>query len=116
MGLFDGTALERPVLCDRCGADVKECGCEPISETVQEAEVAPEKQSPKVRVEKRKRGKQMSVVAGLRGSSSQMQKLLTDLKNYCGAGGTIADGNIEIQGNHLERIRQCLNQKGFRIK
>ena len=116
MGLFDGTALERPVLCDSCGLDVKECSCPPVESVEAEPEVAPEKQSPKLRIEKRKKGKTVTVVAGLRGSTKQRQELLTKLKNECGAGGTLADGNIEIQGNHLNRLNSVLRKLGFRIK
>ncbi|MFN3192594.1 MAG: translation initiation factor [Aureliella sp.] len=116
MGLFDGTELERPVLCDRCGEDVKVCGCEPILQVDSEPEVAPEKQSLRVRVEKRKRGKLMTVVAGLRGSQQQRQGVLTELKNTCGAGGTIDEGNVEIQGDHQERVCEQLKKMGFRAR
>lgn len=114
MGLFDGTELERPVLCEMCGSDIKLCNCEPAEGP--EPEVAPAKQSLKVRVDRRKRGKLMTVVAGQRGSASQRQQLLTDLKNHCGAGGTIADGDIEIQGDHNDRVRAFLQSQGFRVR
>ncbi|MEM8732885.1 MAG: translation initiation factor [Planctomycetota bacterium] len=116
MGLFDGTELERPVLCERCGDDIKVCGCEPILQVESEPEITPEKQSLRVRVEKRKRGKLMTVVAGFRGSQQQRQSVLTELKNTCGAGGTIDDGNVEIQGDHKERVCEHLKKMGFRAK
>lgn len=116
MGLFDGTPLERPVICDRCSLDVKECSCPPVEEAVEEPVVAPEKQSPKLRVEKRKRGKTVTVVAGLRGSTAQRQELLKQLKNECGAGGTLAEGNVEIQGNHLKRLEAALRSLGYKMK
>ena len=115
MGLFDGTALERPVLCERCGADVKVCQCAPLDNKAAEVELAPDKQRLKVRVEKRKRGKIVTVVAGFTGSLSQRQEVLTQLKNHCGAGGTIDAGNLEIQGDHAQRIRKPLENLGFKI-
>lgn len=116
MGLFDGTPLERPVLCDRCGLDVKECKCPPVTKEVEEQLIPPEKQSPKLRVEKRKKGKVVTVVAGLRGSHTQQLELLKQLKNECGAGGTLSEGNIEIQGDHRERLAAVLKRIGFKMK
>jgi translation initiation factor 1 len=113
VGLFDGTPLERPVLCERCGKDVKECDCPPVEEQQVEPETPPEKQRLKLRTEKRKRGKVVTVVAGLSGSSQQKQLLLSELKDLCGAGGTIDDWNIEIQGKHVERISEYLRKKGY---
>lgn len=115
MGLFDGTLLERPILCERCGADVKVCQCEPIDEIAAEAEVAPDKQRLKVRVEKRKRGKVVTVIAGFTGTMSQRQHVLTQLKNHCGAGGTIDEGQLEIQGDQAHRVRKPLENLGFKI-
>ena len=114
MGLFDGTALERPVLCERCSLDVKQCQCEPLKPG--EQRVAPEKQAIRVRVEKRKRGKIVTVADGFTGSESQRQETLTSLKGQCGAGGTLKDGIVEIQGDHRERVVEYLKQQGFKCK
>ena len=116
MGLFDGTELERPVLCDRCEQDVKTCSCEPILEESCEPDVPPEKQSVKIRVDKRKRGKMVTVVSGVRGPVPQLQRLLTELKNHCGAGGTVSDSDVEIQGDHVARIRAYLIGQGYRVR
>ncbi len=117
MGLFDGTPLERPVPCPQCGQDIKLCGCAPPPESSadQTPEVELDRQRVKVRVEKRKRGKMMTVVAGWRGPASSRQQMLTRLKNHCGAGGTLSDDNIEIQGDHLQRVRDYLTSEGVRL-
>lgn len=109
MGLFDGTALERPILCERCGKDVKVCQCPP-------EDVLPGKQSLKVRVEKRKRGKLVTVIAGFSCSVEQMQSTLSRLQTQCGAGGCVADGNIELQGDHTSRAPALLTSLGYRVK
>lgn len=114
MGLFDGTALERPVLCQQCGLDVKVCDCQPVVAETSEPEVAPEQQRLKVRTEKRKRAKVVTVITGIQGSSRQLQQLFTTLKNHCGAGGTTAENTIEIQGDHLDRILSQLRELGYR--
>jgi len=116
MGLFDGTELEQPVLCEQCSQDVKTCDCEPIEQVETEAEVPPEKQSVRVRLEKRKRGKLMTVIFDFRGPAKQRRQFLTDIKNHCGAGGTIAEGNVEVQGDHVERITAFLLAGGYRVR
>lgn len=115
MGLFDGTALERPVICEQCGGDTKECACVPVEPSDDVAEIEPGKQRLKIRVEKRKRGKLMTVVSGFEGSVEQRRQVLVDLKNEVGAGGTVADANVEIQGDHVQRVAKKLEQLGFRV-
>ena len=104
------------MLCERCEQDVKTCACEPLIEAKDEPEVEPSKQRLRVRSEKRKRGKLVTVVSGLKGPERQRQELLTQLKNRCGAGGTLNDDQqIEIQGEQSERLRAELEQLGYRV-
>jgi len=58
----------------------------------------------------------MTVVRGLSAAENDLPALLTQLKNCCGAGGTVKEEQIEIQGDHLERIRQMLADMGYRLK
>lgn len=109
MGLFDGTELERPVLCDRCQQDLRSCNCPPV-------DIEPKDQILSIRLEKRKKGKLVTVVSGFLCQVTQLQATLTFLKNHCGAGGTIADQHLEIQGDHSERIAELLKSRGYRIR
>ena len=111
MGLFDGTMLERPVLCERCGKDIKTCDCPPP----EEPDVAPEKQRLKVLLEKRKNQKLVTCIRGFSCRSSTLQSILKELKNSCGAGGSCSEGEIEIQGDHCNRVRQLLKNQGFKV-
>ncbi|QDV22292.1 translation initiation factor [Aureliella helgolandensis] len=111
MGLFDGTPLERPIHCDRCGLDEKDCRCAPLPA----ADVLPSAQRLQIRVEKRKRGKLMTVVKGFECQPQQLQQVLTTLKNHCGAGGTTESMSVEIQGQHLERAQAKLRELGYRV-
>lgn len=114
MGLFDGTALQRPVICERCELDVKQCQCPPLSIQADFA-VAPEKQKIRISVERRKRGKLVTLIRGLRGSELQRRELLTQLKDFCGAGGTQASEGIEIQGDHSQRLAAELRRRGYSV-
>ena len=79
-------------------------------------EIPPEKQTIKLPVENRKKGKQVTAVRGLQLSPKGLADLLTTLKTSCGAGGTIEDGVIEIQGSQIERIRARLLALGYQVK
>ena len=61
-------------------------------------------------------GKTVTVISGLALNQEQLQSMLTDLKRLCGTGGTSKEGSIEIQGQHLEKIRAALVKKGFKPK
>lgn len=108
MGLFDGTPLERPVLCERCQRDIKECRCSPIDNE-------PNKQTLKIRLEKRKRGKVVTVVDGFECNAGQLQKTLAAVQARCGTGGSIQENSIEVQGDHTDRVPTLLQEMGYRI-
>jgi len=78
--------------------------------------MAPEKQTARLAVEKRKKGKQVTVVRGLSAEGNDLAELLTRLKTSCGAGGTVKDETLEIQGSHADRIRQTLQDIGYRVR
>lgn len=112
MRLFEGTPWDRPPRCDRCGQLEADCACPPEPPP----RIPPAHQTAKLAVEKRPKGKAATVVRGLPAEGNDLAELLTQLKDACGAGGTVKDETIEIQGRHLERIRDVLQQIGYRVK
>jgi translation initiation factor 1 len=88
-----------------------ECVCPPEPPP----RIPPERQTARLAVEKRAKGKLATVVRGLPAEGNDLAGLLTQLKNACGAGGTVKDESIEIQGRHLERVREVLRQIGYRV-
>jgi translation initiation factor 1 len=114
MSLFSGTELYRAPHCDTCGKIESDCVCEPAPPEA----IAPQKQTARLSVEKRKRGKKVTVVRGLADGHPEphFSQLLTKLKNHCGAGGTIQDDAIEIQGDQLPSVKKFLSDAGFRVK
>lgn len=60
-------------------------------------------------------GKTVTVVANFVGISLQeKEKLAREMQKACGAGGTIKDGKIEIQGDKREQVAKILVAAGFR--
>ncbi len=112
MGLFDGTPLERPVLCDECELPEAECKCPPKVEP----DTPPEKQRLKIRVDKRKRGKLVTVISGFSCRNEQMQSTLTRLKDSLGTGGTIQDSTLELQGDLAKRCGDECRNLGYVVK
>lgn len=111
MRLFAGTEWDKPPTCEQCGELVETCTCPPSAKVYAE----PSSQTAQLAVEKRKRGKIMTVVRGLSAADNDLPVLLSTLKNTCGAGGTVKDDLLEIQGDHLERIHTALTKIGYKV-
>ena len=61
-------------------------------------------------------GKTVTVIHGLPERGSALEARLSELKRLCGAGGTVKDGVLEIQGDHRERLAGRLRALGHTVK
>src|SRR5262249_55110951 len=113
MGLFDGTPLQRPVTCAACEKPLTECRC---PRNAAGEILLPKDQPPPVGREKRGGGKTVTVITGLDPAASDLAALLGQFKSLCAAGGTVAEGRIEIQGDHREKILARLREMGYPAK
>jgi translation initiation factor 1 len=76
--------------------------------------LAPEEQLLRVILEtKHRAGKTVTIVYGFEGADADLETLGKALKNFCGTGGSVKDGEIIIQGDHRQKVFQYLKQKGF---
>ena len=110
--LFAGTPFDIPPRCDRCGQLEADCKCEPLPIE----RVAPEKQTAKVRVDRRKNKRLITVVWGLSAEHSDLAGLLSELKSACGSGGSLQGEQIELQGDHVDRVQEKLRQIGYKVR
>ncbi|WP_165065041.1 translation initiation factor [Paludisphaera rhizosphaerae] len=112
--LFAGTPWDRPPVCDDCGQPEAECTCPPRK--TEPVRIPPETQTARLAVEKRPKGKVVTVVSGLDPEGNDLADLATRLKNACGSGGTLKDGNIELQGDHRDAADKALQKIGYKTK
>ncbi|MGR6830809.1 stress response translation initiation inhibitor YciH [Aliivibrio wodanis] len=65
---------------------------------------------------KGRKGKGVCVITGLDMGDAQLKLLAAQLKKVCGCGGAIKDGDIEIQGDNREKIKEFLTKQGHTVK
>lgn len=61
-------------------------------------------------------GKSVTLLKGLVLSGTDIKDLSKKLKQVCGSGGTVKDGEIEIQGEHCQKIAEALIKMGYKVK
>jgi translation initiation factor 1 len=93
-----------PEVCNICGLPKDLCVCE---------EVAKEQQQIVIKVNKRRYGKEVTIVEGINSGEINIEDLAKHLKSKLACGGTVKNGIIELQGNHINRVRELLVKKGF---
>ncbi|MBP5677833.1 MAG: translation initiation factor [Bacteroidales bacterium] len=85
---------------------------EPEAQTLE-----PSKQKLRVTLDRHHRGgKTVTLVTGFVGTDDDLQALGKMLKNKCGVGGSAKDGEIIIQGDQQEKVRQALTAAGYKVK
>jgi translation initiation factor 1 len=101
-------------LCPECARPMSDCRCR-RSKPAQASSNAPTGDGI-VRVgreTKGRKGKGVTVVAGLPLAGTALEELATRLKKRCGSGGSVRDGVIEIQGDHRDVVIAELATLGY---
>ena len=63
-----------------------------------------------------RKGKSVTIVSDLRHNPTTMEEIGRILKQYCGAGGTVKEGKIELQGDQRARVTEKLTQMHYIVK
>jgi translation initiation factor 1 len=88
--------------CPKCGLPQELCVCEEITRTGQRI---------RVRADKRRYGKYVTIIDGL--ENVDLDKVAKELKRRLACGGTSKMDKIELQGNHVSKAKDVLIDIGF---
>lgn len=103
----DAQVMQR---CPRCGKYPCICRRAVVS-------LPPDKQTARISQERKgRKGKTVTLVSGLQLAEDDLEALAKTLKTLCGAGGTVKEGQIEVQGEHRDRVAAALAQLGYKVK
>ncbi len=76
--------------------------------------LAPEKQSLRIELDRRHRnGKSATIITGFVGNDDDLKNLAKLLKTRCGVGGSCRDGEILIQGDMRQKVKEILCSEGY---
>jgi translation initiation factor 1 len=104
-------STEQGRICPECSLPVAGCACR--------KKPGPPTGDGTIRVgreTKGRGGKTVITVSGVPLEESALRILAGELKRRCGAGGTLKDGNIEIQGEHEDLLVAELEKRGYKVK
>ncbi|WP_028535006.1 translation initiation factor Sui1 [Paludibacterium yongneupense] len=97
-------------ICPDCSYPVADCHCK------QETVPAPGSTVTVRRETGGRKGREVTTVRGTPLARVELAVLARELRRLCGSGGTVADGVIEIQGNHVDGVAAELEKRGFKVK
>lgn len=74
----------------------------------------PARQKLRILLDKKQRaGKAVTLVTGFAGKEEDLETLGKQLKNFCGTGGSVKDGEAIIQGDQRDKVLQWLVKNGY---
>jgi translation initiation factor 1 len=137
--LFAGTPFDRPAPCETCGKPPADCRCLRLPDkkgkhpTGGQGAIGknrldsglvltpknsnpPADQIAKIRIEKRKGNRMVTVINGLEHPGNDLDALCGALKKALGVGGSVQGRSVELQGDHGEAVRDRLIQAGFKAR
>ena len=78
--------------------------------------LSPAQQDLRIWLDRKGGGKVSTVVKGFIGTNADLEALGKQLKALCGSGGTVKDNEIQIQGDHREKVINWLSGKNYKAK
>lgn len=110
MGLVYSTDAGR--MCPTCRQPATSCRCQAASTVSSFPDGA-------VRVSretKGRAGKGVTIVRGLNLAEPELTTWAKAMKATCGTGGTVKDGTVELQGDHVTLVMERLKAQGRQVK
>lgn len=72
-----------------------------------------EQQFIKIRLDRRKFGKEVTIIEGLSDDINELKEIASMLKTKLATGGTVKNGRIELRGDHRHRVKKLLIEMGY---
>ena len=80
-------------------------------------EIPPNQQNLKIEASRKGRGgKTVTIISGFQEKPETLATLAKQLKAQCGTGGTVKDNEIEIQGEHKQKLLEIITKLGYKAK
>ncbi len=91
-------------ICPICGLPKELCVCGEI--TQEETKIV-------VRLERRRWNRPATIIEGIDPKTTDMRKLVHGLRTKLACGGSVKNGQIILQGDHREAVKEYLVKIGF---
>jgi len=104
-------STEHGRMCPACRQPLDSCTCNESKTAIPSDGVV------RIRREtKGRNGKGVTVVTGVPLDPAALAVFAKQLRQSCSSGGTVKDGVIEIQGDHIDMLSKMLEGRGWRVK
>ncbi|RDL45919.1 translation initiation factor [Marinomonas piezotolerans] len=103
-------STEQGRICPDCNQPVGDCACDQNNALLGSGDV-------KIMLEtKGRKGKGVTIVKDLAMTADELKVLGKKIKSHCGVGGSVKDGNIEIQGDQRDKVKAFLASLDIKSK
>ncbi|MEM3412172.1 MAG: stress response translation initiation inhibitor YciH [archaeon] len=89
-------------ICPKCGLPIEICACKEIQK--EGAQLI-------IYIEEKKYKKPATIIEGV--DETNIKEITKILKKKLACGGTFKNGKIELQGNHLSKIKEILKELNY---
>ena len=106
-------------ICPECGKPVSACSCKKKKAVKADKPPTDYPNDGTIRIQrevKGRKGKIVTAVFGVPLENEELQKFTKALKRRCGAGGSVKDGVIVIQGDHRQTLLDEIRKYGYTAK
>ena len=103
-------------MCPDCRQPLATCTCASTRAAQERATAHGDGMARVSRETKGRGGKTVTLVRGLALDDAALATLGKRLRSACGAGGTLRDGLLEVQGDHVDRVLAWLLEEGIKAK